>query len=198
MTSAAVLPCVLQVLRRGAPCCAEPGCACAAQLRRAAGAAAAADTDKWSLEAMGFGPIQLFDFLYSQLQTSNLYNQKIGKPRFGGDGLKMAKCLLRDGTIYTKLHALLALHGGASAPPPISTVDAQRVRTKPGPKPGPKPKRLQQEGQVGAALAGEALAEALAEAQRVQNEWDPLDSSCSWAVQLATSYRLTAACGFTN
>ena len=125
LTSAAVLPCVLQVLRRGAPCCAVPGCACAAQLRHAAGAAAAADTEKWSLEAMGFGPIELFDFLYSQLQTSSPYNQKSGKPRFGGDGLKMAKCLLRDGTTYTKLHALLALHGGASAPPPISTADAR-------------------------------------------------------------------------
>eukprot|EP00964_Phaeocystis_antarctica_P090708 scaffold58075_cov96-Phaeocystis_antarctica.AAC.1 len=74
---------------------------------------------------MGFGPIELFDFLYSQLQTSSPYNQKSGKPRFGGDGLKMAKCLLRDGTTYTKLHALLALHGGASAPPPISTADAR-------------------------------------------------------------------------
>ena len=125
LTSAAVLPCVLQVLRRGAPCCAVPGCACAAQLRHAAGAAAAADTEKWSLEAMGFGPIELFDFLYSQLQTSSPYNQKSGKPRFGGDGLKMAKCLLRDGTTYTKLHALLALHGGASAPQPISTADAR-------------------------------------------------------------------------
>ena len=117
---------LLQVMRRRAPCCAVPGCACAAQLRHAAGAGAAADTEKWSLGAMGFSPIELFDFLYSQLQQANSpYNQKKSKPRFGGDGLKMAKCLLRDGTTYTKLHALLALHGGASAPPPISTADAR-------------------------------------------------------------------------
>ena len=142
---------LLQVMRRRAPCCAVPGCACAAQLRHAAGAAAAADTEKWSLEAMGFGPIELFDFLYSQLQqASSPYNQKKSKPRFGGDGLKMAKCLLRDGSIYAELHGMLALHGGANAPQPISTADAQRVRTKPG----PKPKMLDSLATAGARIFG--------------------------------------------
>ena len=40
------------------------------------------------------------------------------------------------------------------------------------------------EAEALAETMAEALAEALAEAQHVQNESDPLDSWCSWAVQL--------------
>lgn len=162
-----------------------PGCACAAQLRRAAGAAAAADTEKWSLEAVGFGPIELFDFLYSQLQpATGPYNKGRGKPRFGGDGLKMAKCLLRDGTTYTELHALLALHGGASAPPPISTADAQRVRTKPGPKPKLRDSLATAGARIFSGKSGAVEAELRAELARAHTRIEALEAQHSEALNI--------------
>ena len=98
----------------------------------------------------GLQPRRALRLLHSQLQGSSPYSQKKSMPRFGGDGLKMAKRLLQDGTTYAELHGMLALHGGASAPPPISTADAQRVRTKPG----PKPKMLESIATAGARIFG--------------------------------------------
>ena len=117
-------PCALQVLRRGVA-----GCPCAARLRAEA-------AGKWSLKAehklaaTAFTPRQLFDFLHNQIQKHNPYNRgatarAVGKPRFMGDGLKMAKCLLQDRAIYVELRRMLVLHGGESPPVPISAVEVR-------------------------------------------------------------------------
>ena len=136
------------------------------------------------MEAVGFGPIELFDFLHSQLQNNSPYNLKRSKPRFNGDGLKMAKCLLRDGTTYTELHALLASHSGASAPPPISTADAQRVRAKPG----PKPKLLASLATAGARIlsgrSGAVEAELRAELARAHTQIEALEAQHSEALNI--------------
>jgi len=108
------------VLRRGVA-----GCPCAARLRAEA-------AGKWSLKAehklaaTAFTPRQLFDFLHTQMQPnrSNPYNPA-GKPRFMGDGLKMAKCLLQDRAIYVELRRMLVLHRGESPPVPISAVEVR-------------------------------------------------------------------------
>ena len=45
--------------------------------------------------------------------------------RFMGDGLKMAKCLLQDRATYVELRRMLVLHGGESAPVPISAAQVR-------------------------------------------------------------------------
>ena len=107
-------PCALQVLRHGVAAEARVGAA------RGAGTVA-----EHTLAATAFTSRQLFDFLHNQIQPrDNRYNPA-GKPRFMGEGLKMAKCLLQDRETYVELRRMLVLHGGESAPVPISAVQVR-------------------------------------------------------------------------